>query len=215
MRIRLVAGFLFLMVVIPFLLWGDWFTALFSETNAVMELKRYGQWAWLFGIILLIGDLFLPLPGTIIMSALGFIYGPILGGAIASLGSFLSGLLAYGLCRAMGLKAALFLLGKKDFQKGQQLFTKNGGWIVAISRWLPIFPEVIACLAGLNRMPFLKYSIALLCGTLPLGFVFAYIGYAGEAHPFLAVGISALLPVLLWFGLGSVLSRLTNSTLNN
>ena len=213
MRNWLVAGFLFFLVVIPFLIWGDWFTALFSETNAVQELQGYGQWAWLFGILLLIGDLFLPLPGTIIMSALGFIYGPILGGFIASFGSFLSGLLAYVLCRAMGLKAALFLLGEKDLQKGQRLFTKNGGWIVAISRWLPIFPEVIACLAGLNRMPFLKYNIALLCGALPLGFVFAYVGYTGVAQPYLAVGISALLPALLWVGSGWVLNRLTNVTL--
>lgn len=208
MRIWFVSGFLFLLVIIPFLIWGDWFSSLFSEVNAVQALKDHGQWAWLFGLILLIGDLFLPLPGTIIMSALGFIYGPFIGGVLASLGSFLSGLLAYILCRGLGLKAAVFLLGEKDLQKGQTLFKKNGGWIVAVSRWLPIFPEVISCLAGLNRMPAIKYVIALICGALPLGFIFAYIGYTGETSPYFAVGISAILPLLLWFFSGWCLKQL-------
>ena len=145
------------------------------------------------------------------MSALGFIYGPLLGGLLASLGSFLSGLLAYLLCRGLGLKAAIFLLGAKDLERGQTLFQNNGGWIVAISRWLPIFPEVIACLAGLNRMPFLKYVVALICGAIPLGFVFAYVGHTGETAPYLAIAISAILPFFLWIISGWVLKQLTKS----
>lgn len=211
MRIWLVAGVLFLLVVVPFLIWGDWFSAMFSEANAVQVIKEYGQWAWLFGVVLLIADLVLPLPGTIIMSALGFIYGPLLGGVLASIGSFLSGLLAYVLCRGLGIKAALFLLGEKDLAKGQNLFRNNGGWIVAISRWLPIFPEVIACLAGLNRMPLFKYVVALLCGALPLGFVFAYVGHTGETAPYFAVALSAILPLFLWGISGWFLRRLAKA----
>ena len=75
---------------------------------------------------------------------------------------------------------------------------KNGSLIVAISRWLPVLPEVIACVAGLHQMKWLPFLIGLLCGVIPLGFIFAYIGHAGSSYPVLTIVISAGLPPLLW-----------------
>ena len=198
MRNWLVFGILAILIIVPFSIWGDWYTQLFSEGGAIDILGRYGAWAWLVGILLLIGDLFLPLPATLIMSALGYIYGPLAGGIIATIGSFLSGILAFGLCRALGRKGALMILGEKDLKRGEQAFSKNGGWIVAISRWLPVLPEIVACMAGLNQMKWRQFSIALACGSIPLGFIFAYIGFTGQAQPYLALIISAGLPPLLW-----------------
>jgi uncharacterized membrane protein YdjX (TVP38/TMEM64 family) len=186
------------LIIVPFLIWGEWFMQIFSEEGAVLILGKYGVWAWAVGLVLLIGDLFLPLPATIIMSALGYIYGPVWGGLLATLGSFLSGLLAYGLCRLLGRQGALWILGEKDLEKGERVFSKNGGWIVAISRWLPVLPEAVACMAGLNRMKPLPFILALACGSVPLGFVFAYIGHAGVTHPYLALVVSAGLPPVLW-----------------
>lgn len=198
MRMLLVFLILASLVILPFLIWGDALTEMFSQQGSIAWMQQYGQWAWLAGISLLIADLFLPIPGTVVMSALGYIYGPLWGGLLASLGSFLSGLLAYFLCRKLGEGAALWLLGKKDYRRGKTLFANVGGWLVALSRWLPIFPEVVACMAGLARMPWLSFGLALLCGTLPLAFTFAYIGYAGLTAPCLAVGLSAGLPAVLW-----------------
>jgi len=198
MRNWIVFGVLATLIIIPFLIWGEWFMTIFSEEGAILLLENYGSWAWAIGMVLLIGDLFLPLPATLIMSALGYLYGPLWGGLLATFGSFLSGLLAYSLCRLLGRKGALWILGEKDLQKGEQLFAKKGGWIVAISRWLPVFPEIIACMAGLNQMKLGHFLIALACGSIPLGFVFAYIGYAGVEYPYLALLISAGLPPMLW-----------------
>ena len=211
MRNWLVFGALATMIIVPFLIWGEWFTQLFSEQGAIQELQDYGRWAWIAGIILLIGDLFLPLPATVIMSALGYIYGPLVGGLLAVLGNVLSGLLAYALCRALGRRGALWILGEKDFEKGELLFARNGGWMVAISRWLPILPEIISCMAGLNQMKFRHFLVGLICGALPLGFVFAYIGYTGLEHPYLAVLISAGLPPIFW-GIAQYLLRKLTAT---
>ncbi len=209
MRNLLLVLVLFLLVVIPFLVWGEWFSAMFSDQAAIETLEAYGNWAWGIGILLLMGDLFLPLPATVIMSALGFIYGPVLGGFIAALGSFFSGLLAYILCRTLGQKVALYILGEKDLEKGGRIFARSGGWMVAVSRWLPVFPEVIACMAGLHQMNWRKFTIALFCGSLPLGFVFAYIGFAGTEAPFFALIVSAVLPVFLWLIAQYLLRRLS------
>ena len=198
MRNWIVVIFLGSIIIASFLFWGGWFTQIFSEEGVHEALTHYGPWAWLVGILFLIADLFLPLPATIIMSGLGYLYGPIVGGLLATLGNFLSGLLAYGLCRSFGRKGALNILGEKDLEKGERLFNNRGGWIVAISRWLPIIPEIVSCMAGLNQMKFKKFAVALSCGALPLGFIFAYVGYSGIQHPYLAIVVSAGLPLIFW-----------------
>jgi uncharacterized membrane protein YdjX (TVP38/TMEM64 family) len=61
-----------------------------------------------------------------------------------------------------------------------------------------VLPEVMACMAGLTRMPAKDFHVALACGSLPLGFVFAYVGYTGVEHPVLAVALSAGVPVVIY-----------------
>ena len=198
MRNWLVVIFIGALIVISFLIWGDWFTSLFMDGKAIDFLEKFGNYGWLIGIILLIGDLFLPLPATLIMSAMGYLYGPLVGGLLASLGNFLSGMLAFGICRSIGRKGALRILGQSDLDRGESLFENRGGWIVSISRWLPIIPEIISCMAGLNQMRVNKFTLALACGCLPLGFVFAWIGSTGRDEPVFALVISAVLPLILW-----------------
>ena len=65
-------------------------------------------------------------------------------------------------------------------------------------RWLPVLPEIVACMAGLNQMRLRDFMIGLVCGSIPLGFVFAYVGYTGLEHPYFAILVSALLPAVLW-----------------
>ena len=133
-----------------------------------------------------------------VMAALGFVYGPFWGGLLGAAGSFCGGALAYGLCRGLGRRIAVQLVGEQDLARGERLFANAGGWLVAWSRWLPLLPEVIACLAGLARMPARPFFLALACGCLPLGFIFAAVGHAGVDHPTLALTLSALLPPVLW-----------------
>jgi uncharacterized membrane protein YdjX (TVP38/TMEM64 family) len=208
MRLLLLFLVLASLVLISFFIWGEGLTNMFSLEGSIAWLHRYGEWAWVAAIALLLGDLLLPIPGTLVMAALGYIYGTLIGGLIGAAGSFLSGSLGYWLCRLVGERAAVRLLGQKDFERGRKLSGRMGGWIVVLSRWLPVFPEVIACMAGLTRMSPLQFHAALLCGSLPLGIAYAYIGYTGIDHPWLAFALSAGLPPLIWF----VVSRIFSST---
>ena len=197
-------------VVIPFVIWGEDFETWFSQEAAVEWMRQFGGWAWAAGIGLLVMDLFLPIPGTAVMAALGFVYGPWLGGALGATGSILAGLLAYGLCRRVGRRAAEWIAGKRDLERGERLFGGNaGGFIVALSRWLPVMPEVVACLAGLSRMPFGRFLAALACGSVPLGFAFAAIGAMGKDQPGIALLLSALVPPILWILIRPLVVRRT------
>lgn len=194
-------------VLVPFALWGDWWETVFSLAGVRQWLLGLGKWAWLGGIGLLVGDLVLPVPGTVLMSGLGWLYGWFWGGLAASAGSFLSGTVAYALCRQLGEKAARWIVGEKDFEKNKQLSERHGPWIIALSRTLPILPEVTTCLAGVTRMPARKFFISLACGSLPTGFLYAAVGSLGETHATLAFWASLLLPVLLYTAARPLLNR--------
>lgn len=198
--LRLFALFLGLaiLVILPFLIWGDGIEQKLGALDASGWLGDYGGWAWAVGLFLLLSDLVLPIPATAVMTAFGVLYGPWLGGFLAAGGSFLSGCVGYEICHAFGQRAALRILGNEGLKRGEALFTRFGGWLVALSRWLPVFPEVMACMAGLTRMPRAIFYMALACGSLPFGFVFAALGHAGVDRPLLTIGISALVPPVLW-----------------
>lgn len=186
------------LVLASWAIWGGGWEARFSLEGAVEELTTAGSWAWAWGMGLLVGDVVLPIPGTVVMSALGWVYGPLIGGLFGALGSITAGLVAYGLCRLCGDRAARWILGEKDLERGHRMFSKAGGWIVCLSRALPLLPEAVACTAGLVRMPFKKFLVALVCGSVPMGFVFAWVGATGHQAPGLAFGLSLGLPVVLW-----------------
>ena len=198
-RLFLIFLVLALLVIVPFLIWGDHFEQSMSLENTVTWLHSTGSWAWAAGIGLLLADLFLPILGTVVMSALGLIYGWFWGGLLSAFGSVGAGVLAYGLSRKLGRRAVRFLAGEHGITEGERLFGgETGEWLVAFSRWMPVLPEVVACLAGISRMPFKRFFAALCAGSFPMGFVFAWIGQTGNNQPMMALILSAGLPPLIW-----------------
>ena len=197
---RLALWFLGLAAVVlgTWLVWGGSWEEQFTVAGSVKWLEAAGPWAWAAGIVLLAGDLFLPVPSTIVISALGLIYGVLLGGLVAAAGLMTAGLCGYGLGRLFGGRFARRWLGEMDYEKGKLLFAAGGGWVVALSRALPILPEVISCTAGLVRMPFRRFVVSLACGSVPMGLLFAAIGHAGREAPGWAFGLSLALPAVLW-----------------
>jgi uncharacterized membrane protein YdjX (TVP38/TMEM64 family) len=198
MRIFLVFLILALLFGVPFLIWGDVFESRFAGDEAVEWLRAYGALAWAVAVLFLMADLVLPIPATLIMAALGILYGPWWGGLIGTAGSVLSGLLAYQICLMLGRGAARRIAGDRDLLRTEAFFARSGGWAVVLSRWLPLLPEVVACMAGLARMPFPRFAIALVCGSLPMAFVYALLGHLGSDRPLLALLVSAALPLMLW-----------------
>lgn len=207
-RVLIVSGLLLLAAaIVPYLIWGESMEAAFTMEGARAWMARYGAGAGLAGIGLLVADLALPIPSTLVMSALGLTYGTWVGGLYAATGTTLAGLIAYGLSRWLGRPLARRLAGEEGLHTGESLFAHGGAWLVAGSRCLPILPEAVACLAGLHRMPFRIYLLALVCGSLPTGFLFAAIGALGREEPAWALGLSVVAPVALWLAARRWLSR--------
>jgi uncharacterized membrane protein YdjX (TVP38/TMEM64 family) len=182
-------GFVFFGLILFFIL-GD---ALVDRA----WLSSLGEWTWIAAVGLMITDIFVPIPNTLIITLMGQIYGPILGGLIGTLGTFSAGVIAYGLTRMLGKRFASWLLGAER-ETAEKFFKRNGAFAVACSRWLPLLPEAISCLAGLARMPFGKYCLALLCGAVPMCFAYSALALVSE-NEIIPLIISILLPVPVWW----------------
>ena len=209
MRLFLLFLLVSVVLLLPFLLWGGAHEARFSMAGTQEWLAVNGkEWGWLAAAGLLTADVVLPVPATGVMSALGYVYGAVAGGFIGAAGSFLSGALGYGLCRRWGERAAARLLSPEEREKGARLFAgPAGGWLVALSRWMPLLPEVTACMAGLTGMPAGRFFPALACGCVPMAFVFAAIGAEGVERPAVAIGLSVVIPAALYGLAALVMAR--------
>ena len=194
-RFLLIPAALAVLVVVPFLIWGDRLGGL-AVTGDGSPAGDSGH-AGLIGIGLLVADLFLPVPTSSVIAGLGIVYGPVAGTVYALAGSLLAAATGYALGRLLGRPFARRWLGP-HMAAGERAFARHGGWIVAASRWMPVLPEVVSVSAGVSRMPFAAFMAAALCGALPHTALFAVAGHLGAETPGWTLLVSAVVPLLLW-----------------
>ena len=181
----------------PYFIWHEQMDAYFASESYRQWLISVRPYAWMVGIGLIVCDLFLPIPVPPIMAAMGTLYGTIVGGLIATTGSILAGLCAYGLSRLLGLKAARFLASESELANLQRVFDSWGAAGIIASRALPVVPEVMTILAGLAKMHFGRFMLALTLGSVPVGFALAWVGEtAGTSSSLLLV--LTLVPACGW-----------------
>jgi uncharacterized membrane protein YdjX (TVP38/TMEM64 family) len=166
--------------------------------EAVLGLREYRLWAWALGILSIWADLVAPVPQTLVIAALGILYGAILGGLIGTVALVTGGLLGYALARAYGRGIAVRLVGDAALARVQGFFDRAGMWAIVLTRSLPYsIPEAVVFVAGLGAMPLRKVLIASSLGSVPTAFVFAAIGAGWDDRPMLALAISYVLPIPL------------------
>jgi uncharacterized membrane protein YdjX (TVP38/TMEM64 family) len=166
--------------------------------DAVLMLRQYDAWAWAVGIALIWADLVLPVPQTVVIAALGIIYGTVLGGLLGSVGLISGGLLGYVLMLTSARRMVKRFVGPRSLDTMESLLERTGAWAIVLTRSLPYsVPEALVFLAGLTGMPLGKFTVALAVGSVPTAFAFAAIGAGWADQPILAFVASYVLPILL------------------
>jgi uncharacterized membrane protein YdjX (TVP38/TMEM64 family) len=169
-----------------------------EAAELVDQLRQYGDWAWAVGILLIWADLFLPVPQTVVVAALGIVYGPVLGGVIGAVGLISGSWLGFALTFTSARPFLLRVAGETSLSRMEKLFDRAGAWAIILSRSLPYsIPEVLVLVAGLAGMPWRKFLLAVIIGCTPTGFVFAAIGAGWSDQPVVALLISYVLPIIL------------------
>jgi uncharacterized membrane protein YdjX (TVP38/TMEM64 family) len=171
--------------------------ATLDEAEASTDLLSHlGNWAWAVGILLILGDLVLPIPQASVITALGAIYGIALGSLIGTAGLILNGVAGYLLMSTPVRRVIERALKGRSAEAIGVLSDRAGPWGIALSRSLPYsVPEAMVCLAGLARMPVRTFLVALGSGSISAALLYAGIGAGWARDPVLALAISYLLPI--------------------
>ena len=169
-----------------------------DANDTVPMLRQYDDWAWAVSIPLIWADLVLPVPQTVVITALGIIYGPVLGGLLGSVGLITGGLLGYILMRTSARRILLHFIRPQSLKKMEILFEHAGPWAIVLTRSLSYsIPEVMVFLAGLAGMGIGEFTVALIVGSVPIAFAFAAIGAGWADQPTVALAVSYALPIVL------------------
>jgi len=159
---------------------------------------------------LLAADLVLPVPGSIVLSAGGIVLGWPLAAAAGCAGLVAGGLLGYGACRTFGRRAFDRFVSPAEAERFAGWLDRYGPVAIVASRPVPMMAETLSCLAGLARMRVLRFLAALLLGSAPYAWFFAWTGdRLGRTHgePGLALLVALAVPALYWIGFAVLAGR--------
>lgn len=152
----------------------------------------YFPWVCLAILSILAIDSIIAVPTITTILLSGYLLGPLYGGIIASAGVLLAGTICYYGGMFTGEKFFYKLLKKDDAKKMRHWFDSYGGVSLLTARILPMFPEVLSCLAGMSKMPFQKFMTLFALGNVPFVLLAAYAGSISDFDkplPALFVGI--------------------------
>lgn len=149
------------------------------------------------GISLLVADVFLPVPSSMIMVAHGTLFGFVGGAFISVLASVGAAMLGYWI----GKKGKHLLrrwFSPEDFAIGDRFFERWGIVSIIVSRPVPLIAETISIAAGASKLDWKKMLLGSLLGTLPTAAIYAWVGaYLGSGD----AGIWAFLAVIAFAGI--------------
>ena len=127
-------------------------------------------------IALLVLDVFLPVPSSVVMVLSGAVFGVFWGAVFALIGSVAGQWVGFEMVRRFGRGAAGRVAGDGELRDVNRFFERYGAVAVIATRPLPIVMETMSLVAGLSKMPRRVFLSAALVGTVPIVLVYAYAG---------------------------------------
>ena len=152
------------------------------------------------GCLLLVIDVFLPVPSSVIMLALGTHFGALWGTILGSIGGLGATLLAFALGRLSKSRVDDWL-GEVETTRANRLLNRWGPVAMIISRPLPVLAESTAFVAGTTAMKWRTALWAGGCGALPVAILYSLAGAGiGQFNEFKVVlGVTFAVAAISWF----------------
>ncbi|HMB15903.1 MAG TPA: TVP38/TMEM64 family protein [Pelovirga sp.] len=146
-----------------------------------------GAWAALLFILIMAVVVVLLLPGVLLTTGAGLVFGVVEGSAYVVVGTTLGATIAFLIARYLfGQRARLFVLSRAKLRLLSDELTPQGGKIVLLTRLIPFFPSKISnYFFGLTSFSLRGFVAGSLLGFIPFSVHNVYLGS-------IAVDISAL-----------------------
>jgi uncharacterized membrane protein YdjX (TVP38/TMEM64 family) len=138
-------------------------------------LARGGWIAAVVGVGLLIVDVVLPVPSSLVMIAHGALFGVATGALLSLAGGLGAALTGFWLGRRGGPLLAR-LVPEDERRRAGALLDEWGDLAIVASRPVPILAETLAILAGASPMGWGRMAAATVAGTIPAALIYAVTG---------------------------------------
>lgn len=154
----------------------------YGAHEQVLELLRWfdaqGAWAPLLFILVMATVVILVLPGILLTTGAGFVFGVVEGSIVVVLGTTLGAALAFLIARYLfGTRATAFVVRRTKLKVVSEEMAAHGWLIVLMTRLIPFFPAKIAnYFFGLTPFTFRGYVAGSFVGFIPFSVHSVYLG---------------------------------------
>ncbi|MGR6963317.1 VTT domain-containing protein [Geodermatophilus sp. URMC 61] len=167
-------------------------------TDPLPTLRAAGALAAVLGVALLVADVAVPVPASLVMLAHGALFGLLPGAALSLLGGV--GATAVGFAvgrRARGLVDRVTTPAQR--QRADRLLARWGALAILVTRPVPVLAETVAVLAGTSPLRWPAAVLAATAGTAVPAVLYAAAGAAA------ADAVDGVLVSVLGAGLAATL----------
>ena len=151
------------------------------------------------GVGLLVADVLLPVPASLVMILHGALFG-VVGGTLLSLaGAVGAALFGFWIGRRGGPLLAR-LVPEDERRRADALLQEWGDLAILVTRPVPILAETTAILAGASPMGWGRMLLSTLAGSLPAALLYALTGATARSldNAALVFGLVLLVAGLFW-----------------
>ncbi len=169
-------------------------------TDPSAWLNRGGVVAALVGVALLIADVILPVPSSLVMIAHGALFGVVLGTLLSLIGSVGAALTGF----ALGRKGGAWLekiVSPEERARVELMLERWGALAIVVTRPVPLLAETTAIMAGASAMSWQRVTAASFAGSLPMALLYALTGSVAASfqNGALMFGFILLVSGVFWF----------------
>lgn len=153
-------------------------------------------------ILLLVADILLPVPASIVMVASGVLFGGFWGGVISLIGSLAGTILNFQLSRKLGQRKVRTWMKEKEYNNLSLVMHKFGAYVVIFTRIVPLLMESVSAMAGLSKMKLNKFILMNVIGFLPITFLYSFTGAIYKDQPqniLIVLTLGFFVPLIFWF----------------
>lgn len=163
---------------------------------------------------LLVADVFIPVPSSIIMIAHGAAFGVWFGFMLSFVASVVGSLIGWGLGRRGG-RMLDKVVSEADRERARTLLNRYGLVALMLSRMLPVVSETVVIMAGVSGMSLGRVMLPIVLGTIPPAMIYAWAGtlaWKGALGLWIAGAVFALAGIAWWLSSRCTRNRPVNAS---
>jgi uncharacterized membrane protein YdjX (TVP38/TMEM64 family) len=162
-------------------------------------MQHGGVVAAVIGVGLLIADVLLPVPSSLVMVAHGALFGVWWGTTLSLLGSVGAAVFAFAIGRRGG-RLMERAVTPAERARASNVLARWGTLAIIVTRPMPLLAETVAIMAGTTSMSWRSLIVASIAGSLPPALLYALTGaaVANFQNTALMFGVVLLIAGLFW-----------------